>query len=236
MIDLSVRSTVVEELDGPHVAYDTYQRCMQELDVINRITLTHQPTLRWLSKATRGLPLGAEVSILDVGYGNGDLLRAIENWAAKRRLRVALCGIDINSRSAAAARAASHGRPISYLVGDVFEFQPAEPFDFVVSSQLTHHLDDNQLLDFLSWIDTNSRRGWHIADLHRSRIAYYGFQALARIMRWHRITREDGLISVARSFRRDEWRNNLARTGMTARVKWHFGFRYTVSRTKNDPV
>ena len=55
----------------------TYQRCLSDLASVNRITLTHRPTLRWLAKATKSLPAGASFSVLDLAYGQGDLLRTI---------------------------------------------------------------------------------------------------------------------------------------------------------------
>jgi hypothetical protein len=76
-MDLSTRSTLLEELGGENVDIATYQRCLAELDLIYRVTFTHRPTLRWLARATRSLPIGATFSVLDVGYGHGALLRAI---------------------------------------------------------------------------------------------------------------------------------------------------------------
>jgi 2-polyprenyl-3-methyl-5-hydroxy-6-metoxy-1,4-benzoquinol methylase len=81
--------------------------------------------------------------VLDVGYGQGDLLRAIARWADRRGLKADLSGIDLNPRSAIAARSATRpGMTIDYQTCDVFSYTPAESPDFIVSSQLTDHLTD----------------------------------------------------------------------------------------------
>jgi 2-polyprenyl-3-methyl-5-hydroxy-6-metoxy-1,4-benzoquinol methylase len=228
---LSVRSTLPEEMDDEDVDIASYQRCLSELDFINRITFTHRPTLHWLARATRHLPPGATFSVLDVAYGHGDLLRAIARWANKRGLNAQLSGIDLNPRSAASARAATpRGVDIDYQTGDVFAYAPPTLVDFIVSSQFTHHLTDRDVVKFLTWLEENSQCGWHIADLQRHPVPYYSFQLLAHLMGWHRIVRSDGTISIARSFRRGEWQTYLDIAGLKAQITWHTAFRLCVSR------
>ena len=231
-VELSTRSTLPELLDHGNVDIADYQRCMAELAVINRITLTHRPTLRWLAQATRALPPGSTFSVLDVGFGHGDLLRAIARWAATRGLKAQLSGIDLEDRSAVVARSATPSEmTIEYRTGDVFSYSPNEPVDFVVSSQFTHHLTDREVVEFLNWLDLNSVYGWHIVDLHRHHAPYYGFPILASLMRWHSIIRSDGKISIARSFRRGDWQRYLDEAGLKAEISW-FAFRFCVCSVK----
>ena len=230
---LSVRSTLPEVMDGDNIDTATYQRCLTELDTINKVTLTHRPTLRRLARATRDLPTGATISVLDVAYGHGDLLRAISRWADRRGLKARLSGIDLNPRSADAARSATPPEmTIDFRTGDVFACVPTEPVDFIVSSQFTHHLDDCQVVEFLLWLEANSLRGWHIADLQRHALAYHGFPILASLMGWHPIVGFDGAISIARSFRRKVWQQYLDKAGLQAKISWHLAFRLCVSRVK----
>lgn len=232
-MSLVARRLLPEQLNNDDVDPAHYQRCLDELALINRITLTHRPTLRWLDRAAEQMPAGATVSVLDVACGQGDLLRAIAHRARRRGLNTRLSGIDINPRSTAAARNATpRWMDVDYHTSDVFSYIPAVRPDFIVSSQFAHHLNDEDIVKFLVWLDGNTRRGWHIADLHRHALAYYGFRALARLMGWHRITRYDGAISVARGFRRQDWRRYLDAAGLRAGISWHMGFRFCVSRTK----
>jgi 2-polyprenyl-3-methyl-5-hydroxy-6-metoxy-1,4-benzoquinol methylase len=232
-MDLSRRSTQPEEMDAPGTSAADYARCIADLASVNRVTLTHRATLKWLDRATRDLPRGAAVSILDIACGYGDLLRAIGRWAVRRGLSVVLEGIDLNPRSAEAASAATPaGMSIAYRTGDVFAYAPRPLPDLIVSSQFAHHLDDDDVVRFVRWLDSHAARGWFIADLHRHALAYYGFPLLARVAGWHRIVRQDGQISIARSFRRNDWEGLLGASGAAAEIRWCFPFRYTVGALK----
>jgi 2-polyprenyl-3-methyl-5-hydroxy-6-metoxy-1,4-benzoquinol methylase len=214
-------------MDAPDLDEAIYQRCLADLASVNRVTFTHRTTLRWLARAARGM---AAFSVLDVAYGQGDLLRAIARWA---KGRAKLSGIDLNPRSAVAARAATPaGVEIAYLTGDVFAFMPEQKPDFIVTSQFTHHLSSAEIVRLLRWLEETSVRGWHIADLHRHPLAYFGFPLLARLMGWHKIVRSDGAVSIARSFTRRDWEGLLAEAGVTAEIHWRLPFRYCVSRIK----
>ena len=66
-----------------------------------------------------------DFSVLDVGHGGGDLLRAIARWADQRGLKVKLSGIDENPRSAVAARSATPSwMGIDYQTADVLSCSP----------------------------------------------------------------------------------------------------------------
>jgi 2-polyprenyl-3-methyl-5-hydroxy-6-metoxy-1,4-benzoquinol methylase len=230
-LDLSRRSTAEEVMDAETTSAADHARCLHDLAAVNRLTLTHRPTLRWLDRATRGLPAGASLSVLDVACGEGDLLRAIRRWADRRGLRAKLEGIDLNPRSAVAAAAVTPpAMAIAYRTGDVFAYAPEPVPDFVVSSQFAHHLSDADVVRFLRWLERHAQHGWFIADLQRHAFAYHGFGLLARVMRWHPIVRSDGMISVARSFRRGDWARLLAEAGVEAEVSWHVPFRICVGR------
>ena len=232
-MDLSTRADIPELMDAPDLAPQTYQRCLRDLAAVNRVTLTHRPTLRWLAHATRHLPPGAKISVLDVAYGQGDLLRLIARWARKRGLQVALAGVDLNPRSQLAARAATPpGTSIDYRTGDVFDFAPGAPFDYIVTSQFTHHLTNAEIIRLLRWLETNTAAGWHINDLHRHPFAYHGFPLLARLLRWHPIVRHDGAVSIARAFIRRDWEALLGQAEARAKITWHVPFRFNVARLK----
>ena len=234
MAHLKRRSSEPEMMDSGVLDQAGYERCLADLEMVNRVTLTHRPTIGWLQAATRGLPAGADVSVLDVACGHGDLLRAIHRWAVRRGLKPRLAGIDLNPGSAVAARAATSAhQDITWHTGDVFAYVPDPAPDFIVSSQFAHHLDDGQVVAFLRWLERHAARGWFVADLHRNVVPYYGFRLLARLMRWHRVVRIDGTISIARSFRRADWRRLTAAAGVPASVHWHPMYRFCVGRLRS---
>jgi SAM-dependent methyltransferase len=217
-MDFSSRSAGPEILDSEDVGPDVFARVMDDLASVSRVMMAHGPTLGFLHRATKTLPRGTTISILDVGCGEGDLLRRIRRWSNARGLDARLCGLDLNPRSATAARAKTPpAMAIEYITGDIFHFERSP--DFVVSSLFTHHLTDADVIRFLHWMDRHAQRGWFINDLERHAVAYHGFGPIARLARWHPIVRKDGQMSVARSFTPGEWQELLRRAAIEACVR-----------------
>lgn len=207
-----------------------YRRCLRELAQVNRLTLTHRPVLRWLQRV---VPARRPVVILDVAFGQGDLLREIARWAKERGVEVSLHGIDLNPRSAELARETTPAAlNITYETGDVFSHVPQVTPDFIVSSQFTHHLADAEVLRFVRWLEAHARIAWFLTDLERSPVAYRAFPLLCAVSGWHEIIRHDGQVSIARSFRREEWEQLVARAGVQARVRRSFPFRLSMTNTE----
>jgi SAM-dependent methyltransferase len=227
---LAVRSHGEEQMDSAELDPDTYARVLYDLSRVNRWTFTAHPLLAFLERATEGM---TRFRLLDVGFGAGDLLRRVAVWARRQGIAASLTGVDINPRSAAIARAATPSdMPIDYITGDYRDLP--EAFDFIVSSQVAHHMTDAQLGQFLDFMEERAARGWLISDLHRHGFAYHGFPWLARLMGAHRIVREDGQLSIARAFRPDEWRQILRDANMPPDVSIvrRFPFRLSVERIR----
>ena len=164
------------------------------------------------------------------------MLRTIHRAATRRGLVPRLSGIDLDPHVVRAARAATDSRlGIEFLARSVFEHAPASPPDFITSSLVAHHLDDDQIVRFFAWMDATARRGWLVSDLHRHALAYYGFRVLASAARWHHFVRHDGPVSIARAFRREDWDRYLVLAGIPREhvsVDWHIPFRWTVGRIR----
>jgi 2-polyprenyl-3-methyl-5-hydroxy-6-metoxy-1,4-benzoquinol methylase len=228
---LATRSRDEEQMDSLDLDSVEYGRVLHGLARVNRWTFTAHPLLAYLDRAAKDL---VRFRLLDVGFGEGDLLRRVAYWARRRNISVSLTGVDINPRSADIARAqTSPDLAIEYHTGDAREL--AGTFDFVVSSQVAHHMTDRQLHDFLHFMEERALRGWLVSDLRREAFAYYGFPLLARMLRVHRIVREDGQLSIARSFRKEDWRAILHDAGIAAegiRLVNRFPSRLSVERIK----
>ena len=220
-----------EQMDAAELDPETYAEVLTDLARVNRWTFTARPTLDFLKRA---LGERTSFSLLDVGFGDGDLLRAIAGWAAKRDINARLTGIDLNPKSAGIAAGKTPNRfDIDYLTGDYLD-HVERGFDFIDISQVAHHMSHAELQTFLKTMEATARRGWQISDLHRHRFAYHGFPLLARMMGWHRIVRQDGQLSIARSFRPAEWRPILAEAGLgdEVRIRRRFPFRLCVERLR----
>jgi 2-polyprenyl-3-methyl-5-hydroxy-6-metoxy-1,4-benzoquinol methylase len=226
---LAQRLRAEELMDDPALDPATYHAVLADLAKVNRVTFAYRPTLAFLDRAVGGRE---RFTLLDVGFGDGDMLRAIARWAARRGIAAELTGIDLNPRSAAAAEASPSPTPIRYLTGDYTDLA-GDGFDCVVSSLVAHHMTDEQLAAFLRFMEREAAAGWFVNDLHRHGFAHAAWPLLASTMGWHRIVRLDGHTSIARSFRPAEWRTLLANEGLTeARVQRWFPFRLCVERLR----
>jgi 2-polyprenyl-3-methyl-5-hydroxy-6-metoxy-1,4-benzoquinol methylase len=206
-IDLSRRvspSELPELMDGD-CSYEDFRDCLRSLEKVNRWLLGYRPTLAWLERLPRGLR--ESIHIVDVGSGGGDLLRQVAGWARRRVIAVQLTGIDLNPY---AARVAEESTPkelgITWVTDDAMRYQPKKPMDIVVSSLLAHHLEDEEIVALLKWMEETAQVGWFINDLERTAWSYRMFGWV----RWHEFVRHDGPVSFRRAFRKEDWARLLA--------------------------
>lgn len=231
MSNLAQRTMVDEQMDAADIDPAVYAAVLRDLAKVNRWTFTAWPTLSFLDRA---IGERTAFSLLDVGFGQGDMLRAIARWADKRGIAAQLVGVDLNPLSAEVACAAAPADPrIDYRTGDYLD-QP-DSYDFIISSQVAHHMTHAQLDTFLRHMEATARAGWLISDLHRHGFAHGGYPLLARLLGVHRIVREDGTLSIARSYRPAEWPAILAGAGIdpeTITIARRFPFRLTIERNR----
>lgn len=227
---LAERATADELMDDPALDAGTYTEVLHDLAQVNTTTIARRPTLDFLARA---VGTRRRFKLLDVGFGDGDMLRAIGRWARRRGIEAELVGVDLNARSVAAAREATPpDLAIDYRSGDYADLA-AQGWDCVVSSLVAHHMTHDQLVAFLRFMDREAGAGWLVNDLHRHGFAYAGWPLLSWAMRWHPIVCHDGHLSIARSYRPAEWIPLLAEAGVEgARVKRRFPFRLCVEKLR----
>ena len=197
-----------ELMDGD-CSFEDFRACLRSLEQVNRWLLGYRPTLAWLKRLPHGLR--DPVHIVDVGSGGGDLLRRIAGWARRHGIALQLTGIDLNPY---AARAAAESTPkelgIAWVTGNALAYRPEKPVDIVVSSLMTHHLEDEEIVALLRWMEATTQVGWFISDLERSERSSRMFGWLEKVVGWHRFVRHDGPVSFRRAFREEDWVQLLA--------------------------
>ena len=205
-IDFRLRASprALPELMDGDCTYEDFRGCLRSLEQVNSWLLGYRPTLDWLKRPPHGLR--DPVHIVDVGSGGGDLLRQIAGWARKRGIVVKLTGIDLNPY---AARAAAESTPkelgIAWVTGNALVYRSEKPVDIVVSSLMAHHLEDEEIIALLRWMEASARVGWFINDLERSELSCRMFGWLDRLVGWHRFVQHDGPVSFRRAFRDEDW-------------------------------
>jgi SAM-dependent methyltransferase len=229
MSRLALRSREEEQMDSAELGAAEYDKVLRDLSHVNRWTLAARPTLDFIKRA---LGDQTRLSLLDVGFGSGDMLREIWRVARKRGVTPQLVGVDINPKSAPVAQAMTPpGAAIDFRTGDYRSLERS--FDVIISNLVAHHMSDRELIDFIRFMEERAEMGWIINDLHRHAFAYRGYPLLARLLGVHRIVREDGRLSIARSFRPPDWQEILVRAGISdARIVRRFPFRLCVERLR----
>ena len=237
-VDFSRRSDTPELMDTEATGYEEFRDCLADLERVNLWTMTYRPMMAYMDRllAAGLIPKDRPLVVVDVGSGYGGMLRKIDGWAAKRGIAVDLTGVDLNPWSAASATEATPpGRPIRWITANLFDYRPEGGIDLIVSSQFTHHLDDESLVRFIKWMEATAKLGWFVSDLHRHWLPYHFFRTWSRLARWHRFVQNDGPVSIARAFVPADWRGLLARAGIaegTAQIQWWIPFRLCVARVR----
>lgn len=233
--ELSGRARLTELMDGP-CTYKEFRDCLRDLAKVNRMTRAHKLTMQWLAAVVREYTEPRPLHIVDIGCGGGDLLRSVEQWAAREQVTVRLTGIDVHPYAIRAAREFTDATSsIRWQVSDAHDFAANEPVDFVVSSQMAHHMRDEEIVQFLKWMERTAARGWLVNDLYRTRAAFVGFRMLAWAARWHRFVRNDGPVSIRRGFRSQDWQQYVELAGLAAdsvRIEAHWPARICVGRVR----
>ncbi|MBC8984429.1 methyltransferase domain-containing protein [Pedobacter sp. N36a] len=174
-----------------------------------------------------------EINILDVGCGNGDMLRVLADYAATHHLKFKLTGIDANAFTIQhASRLSAAYENINYECIDIFDKSAlSTPYDIILCTLTLHHFKDPELLQLLSIFKENAQLGIVINDLQRSAVPYYLFIALCFVFRLNKMSKEDGLVSILRGFKRkdlQQYANQLKLVNTSIRWKWAFRYQWII--------
>ena|SRR5687767_4895124 len=209
------RSYELEHLDKGDYTAEEYEGCLVELRRVNEWLGDAEALRSSLLKEIERIDL-KELSVLDVGAGSGELLRVAAKWAREEQRQALLVGLELNTRSAEAILDESREFPeISAVRADAFALPFAGgQFDYTLCSLFTHHFKDEDVVKLLREMNRVARRGIFVIDLYRHPIAYYFYTTVGRLFLHNRLIREDGALSILRSFKPDELRELGRRAGL----------------------
>ena len=225
------RSYELEHLDIGDYTPAEYEGCIVELQRVNR-WLGDESALRdSLLKEIEHAGLRS-FSVLDVGAGSGELLRVAAKWARETDRRASFVGLELNERSAAAILEESREFPeIGSVRSDAFRLPFCDrEFDYVICSLFTHHFRNERVVDLMREMSRVAGRGIFVIDLHRDPVAYYFYTTIGRLFLHNRLIREDGALSILRSFKPEELERLGRAAGLASvTVAKHFPSRLVLS-------
>ncbi len=221
------RSSKLERIDTGEYTPEEYERFLKEIRFVNRYTGDRRALKKSLRDEIKGIS-DLSVSVLDVGAGSGELLRAIAGYTLQNGIKLNLVGLDQNSISAASIKSESEKyTQIRSVQGDALEL-PFEnsSFDFVICSLFTHHLTTDQIVESFSEMNRVASRRLIVIDLHRHPLAYASYKAMCAAFGISELVRHDGSLSILRGFKPAELLELGRRAGLTnIRVSRSFPFR-----------
>ncbi len=197
------RSSKLERLDTGDYTPEEYARWHREMKYIHRAFGEMRALRGPLMRDVRATA-GDQISVLDVGAGSGELIRAVHRWLTGRRSF--LVGSELSAKAARAIYRGSERGDIEALRCDALRLPFADDsFDYVFCSLFLHHLSDADGVTLLREMSRVARHRIFVVDLHRRPVAYY-FYRMASYLTLQRFTREDGALSILRSFKPAELR------------------------------
>lgn len=229
VINTKNRSSAPEIMDDFAMEGEILRDALDKIAKINQLLGGNQLTLRGVQNLVATIPKHEEISIIDVGCGNGDMLRTLADYGIKNQLNFKLTGIDANAFTINHARELSITYPnIKYRCEDVFgQDFAALKYDIVLCTLTLHHFKDDEIMVLMSVFNANSRVGIVINDLQRSAVAYRLFQALCFIFRLNAMSRDDGLVSILRGFKKNELVYFSKKLNLkNYKIQWKWAFRY----------
>lgn len=235
LINTTYRTNEAEIMDDFQMEGASLEEALDKIARINQLLGGNQLTLQGIKSLIKNIDASRELTIVDVGCGNGDMLRYIAQFGKSNSFKFKLIGIDANAFTIKHAQnLSSNFDSISYKCEDIFndDFQNLK-YDILLCTLTLHHFKDEEILNLMKVFYSNSKIGIVINDLHRSKVAYRLFQLICMIFGLNRMSKYDGLISILRGFKKEEIQSFSKQLGFkkyTLQWKWAFRYQWIIAK------
>ncbi len=234
-ISTKFRTDDPEIMDDFAMEGEILRKALDKIAKINQLLGGNQLTLQGVQDLIQNIDKNQELLIVDVGCGNGDMLRKLADFGVKNKYNFKLIGIDANAFTINYAQKLSEDYlNISYNCEDIFDKQFSElKYDIVLCTLTLHHFKNNEIENLLQKFYENSKIGIVINDLQRSTISYRLFQLLCFVFRLEEMPRKDGLTSILRGFKMQDlidFSMKLKFKKYTINWKWAFRYQWIIKK------
>ena len=228
-INTKYRTDTPEIMDDFTLEGEVLREALDKIAKINQFLGGNSLTLNGVKELILTVPKSRLITIVDVGCGNGDLLRVLSNYGKENNYSFSLIGIDANAFTLNHAKKLSESYSnINFQCEDIFEFDFSQlKCDIILCTLTLHHFKNEEIESLLTTFYVNSNLGIVINDLHRSSLAYRLFQIICFLFQLNSMSREDGLTSILRGFKKEELELFSKKLGFKKYIiKWKWAFRY----------
>ncbi|MBS7231636.1 methyltransferase domain-containing protein [Flavobacterium psychroterrae] len=229
------RTQETEIMDDFSLEGNELQDALDKIASINQLLGGNKLTLHGIKTLLNKTDDEKTIVIADIGCGNGDMLRMLANYGQKNNLNFKLIGVDANDFTINYARKLStQYANIEYICVDIFskDFTLIK-YDIVLCTLTLHHFTNEEILNIITIFNNNATFGIVINDLHRSKLAYRLFKMIGIIFNLNRMSREDGLVSILRGFKKNElesFSKKLNFKNYTINWKWAFRYQWIIAK------
>ena len=226
-IDTTYRSKEDEIMDDLDMSGDVLIDSLDKIATINQWLGGNKLTLTAVDQLLKTTDTSSEISIVDLGCGNGDMLRALADAAKKNGRQYKLLGIDANQATIDYAIELSQGYDnIEYLKLNVLDdkFQSIN-YDVALCTLFLHHFDDKTAINLLESLYKKSTIGVIVNDLHRHPMAYFLFSVITLFVN-NKMMKEDGKLSIRKGFKRKDFEKFSQKIKAKSIIAWKWAFRY----------
>jgi 2-polyprenyl-3-methyl-5-hydroxy-6-metoxy-1,4-benzoquinol methylase len=228
-INTKYRTDTPEIMDDFTLEGEVLREALDKIAKINQFLGGNSLTLNGVKELILTVPKSRLITIVDVGCGNGDLLRVLSNYGKENNYSFSLIGIDANAFTVNHAKKLSESYSnINFQCEDIFEFDFSQlKCDIILCTLTLHHFKNEEIESLLTTFYANSNLGIVINDLHRSSLAYRLFQIICFLFQLNSMSREDGLTSILRGFKKEELETFSKKLGFKKyKIQWKWAFRY----------
>jgi 2-polyprenyl-3-methyl-5-hydroxy-6-metoxy-1,4-benzoquinol methylase len=234
-LNTKYRTDEPEIMDDFALEGEVLRDSLDKIAKINQLLGGNKLTLLGVKKLINESLKIQEITIVDIGCGNGDMLRALAEYGLQNNIKFNLIGIDANNFTIEHAKNLSlQYDTIKYQCEDIFEQSFKElKYDIAICTLTLHHFKEQEIMSIMASFYENARLGIVINDLHRSKVAYRLFQGLCFVFQLNDMSREDGLISILRGFKKEElieFSKKLNFKNYTIHWKWAFRYQWIISK------
>jgi 2-polyprenyl-3-methyl-5-hydroxy-6-metoxy-1,4-benzoquinol methylase len=189
----------VEILDSPDVDPKIVTRSLADVARANALFGGTSSALHEVREALKEVPRDA--TLLDVGTGLGDIPCRAREEARRSGVDLTTIGLDLALELASASRSSLDFSVCANALHLPFR---ENSIDIVMCSQVLHHFAGREAAELLHEMDRVARVRVIVSDLRRSWIAAAGLWLLSFPLRFHAVSRHDGVVSVMRGFTPEE--------------------------------
>ena len=227
LVDTSHRSSEMEIMDDFTMEGALFRDTLDKLEIINRFLGGNSVTINGLKNLLKNQSKNKTITIVDLGCGNGDILRDVAKFGRKNNYSFNLIGIDANLAAIEYAKELSKEySELSFKTIDVLsEDFKKQSYDVVLCTLFLHHFKNEELISFLKTTTNKATIGVVVNDLHRHKLAYYLFKFIGFFIK-NKMVRQDGLTSVLRAFKREDLENIAKEIKVHFSIQWKWAFRY----------